>query len=184
MTKNGSTISDLKTAIESIERRDTAQSQTPPSKGTSSDAFSRIVRLCSVRDRSVFELKDRLAQEGFDEVESQAAVDRAVACGLVDDVRFADSFIRGRLARGKGMQGIERELKARGIDASALPGWPDEYCSSDDSERDRALAVLKAAPPRAKNVRDSAFRKLINKGFSSDVAASAAREWSDHARHL
>ena len=42
---------------------------------------------------------------------------------------------------------------------------------------ERALALLRRRPPRAKQVREAAFRKLAARGFDTDVAASAARLW-------
>ena len=178
MSDRKQAISALRGQIAALERA-SAPRERESAQQTEGDAFSRIVRLCSVRDRAVSELRERLSKEGFDPKDSEAAIDRACACGLVDDMRFADSFVRGRIARGKGTRGVERELAQRGIDASLLPGWPERFFSEDESELDRARDVLRKSPPRSKNVREGAYRKLIGKGFSSDVAARAAREWAE-----
>ena len=150
------------------------------SESSSRDAFARIERLVSFRDFASEELRKRLAREGYDEAHASEAIDRALRCGLVDDLRFADAYVRGRLSKGQGVHGIEAALTQLNIDASALPGWPEEYLpDGEGGELDRALALLDAKPPRSKNLREGAYRRLVLKGFSSDVAASAARRWAE-----
>ena len=63
-------------------------------------AFRKIERLCLVRERASEQLRQRLAREGFEAEAVEAALDRALACGLVDDGRFADVLVRSRLAQG------------------------------------------------------------------------------------
>ncbi len=41
----------------------------------------------------------------------------------------------------------------------------------------RRSRLSASTPPRAKQVREAAFRKLAAQGFDTDVAASAARLW-------
>ena len=139
-------------------------------------AFAKIQRLSCVRERCQSELGLRLEREGFSSEDVNRAIERAVACGLVDDMRYADVLIRSRLAQGKGRQGIEAELSRVGIDVFLVPGWPEEFFSQEDnSEFDRALNLLRRNPPRAKNIRAAAFRKLISKGYSQEIAFEAAR---------
>ena len=141
-------------------------------------AFAKIQRLSCVRERCQSELKTRLEREGFSPEEVNHAIERALACGLVDDMRYASVLIRSRLAQGKGRQGIEVELSRAGIDVSLVPGWPEEFFSQeDDSEFDRALNLLRRNPPRAKNVRAAAFRKLISKGYSQEIAFAVSRRF-------
>lgn len=140
-------------------------------------AFKKIERLCAVREQSSKALRDRLVREDFDPRAVDAALARALACGLLDDMRFADVLIRTRLSAGKGMMGIEAELARFDIEASRVAGWPLEYGVSLEGEIDRALLFLQRKPPHTKNLRDAAYRKLISKGYSSSVASSAARLW-------
>ncbi len=140
-------------------------------------AFERIVRLVSRRDHAAAEARGKLARAGFDDGPADRAVERAVRCGLIDDVRFAEAYVRSKLAQGKGAAGIERGLAALGIDASDVPGWPNEFVG-EDAEVERALAVLERTPPRSKSRRDGAYRKLVARGFSAEAAASAACRWA------
>lgn len=142
-------------------------------------AFRKVERLSLVRERASSELRRRLVREGFPEDISVRAVNRAVACGLVDDLRFAEVLMRTRLAAGHGRYGIESELSSLGIDASDVSGWPDVFVGSDEDEVNRAIVLLEQKPPRARNLRDSAYRRLMGKGYSQSTAYSAARLWTE-----
>lgn len=140
-------------------------------------AKKKIERLCAVRERCTSEMAQRLQRDGFPESVSHEAIAWAVRCGFIDDARFAEVFVRSRLAAGKGTAGISRELTSLGIDPQTVELLADYEVLGHDNEVLRALDLLRRKPPRAKNARDAAYRRLIQKGFSSDVASSAAREW-------
>lgn len=144
------------------------------------EAFDRIVRWTSARFRSEADLRKRLAREHYSQNQIEEAIERASRCLLIDDERFADVLVRSRVRAGKGRLGIESELRKEGIEPSLLPGWPEEYFSEDeDTEFDRALAFLEKHPTRSKNPRQSAYRKLLGKGYSSSVAVAASRTWCE-----
>lgn len=141
-------------------------------------AFRKIERLACAREQASIALLRRLAREGYSDEAAQAAVSRAIACGLVDDHRFADVLVRSRIAQGRGRRGIAAELSDLGIDPAEVRALSDAD-REGDGEVSRALAVLERKPPRAKNRRDAAYRRLVQKGFASDVASTAARLWSE-----
>lgn len=154
-----------------------------PSKGTRAKRkkkpapFDRIVELCAVRDRSQHELSERLAREGYETGERDDAIGRAVLCGIVDDIRFADGLVRARVAAGKGEALVRRDLAKHGIDPSDLPGWPEAYALGGDAQIERAVRFLNDHPPTAKDAYQAAFRKLSSKGYSKQVASQAVRQW-------
>lgn len=141
-------------------------------------AFRKIERLACTREQASVALRRRLTREGFPEEAVEEAIERALACGLVDDLRYADVLVRSRLAQGRGRQGIAAELADLGIDPDAVEALAesDEGC---DREVERALEVLERRPPRAKNKRDAAYRRLVQKGFGAAAASTAARLWSE-----
>lgn len=141
-------------------------------------AFRKIERLCLVREQASEQLRQRLARDGFEPDAVETAVARALACGLVDDSRFADVLVRSRLAQGRGRRGIAAELEALGIDADGVEALAAGD-GDDAGEVDRALALLDRKPPRAKNRRDAAYRRLAGKGFSASVSSTAARLWCE-----
>ena len=162
-------------------------------------AFEKIKRLALSRERGSHELKERLTREGFSSEDVKVAIERAMDCGLVDDLRYGEVLVRTRVSQGKGRQGIESELCRNGISASSIPGWPEAFFSQADtslycfggaenepsmvesfggandeaSEVSRALALLRCKPPRSKNVKAAAYRKLVSKGYAANVAMRA-----------
>lgn len=141
-------------------------------------AFKKIERLVKVRDRSVYEVTQRLRKDNYEQEAITSAVDKALRCGYLDDVRFADVLIRSRLRAGKGLSGIVAELKRNGINPEkALDNFPDAYLRLFPSQKDSAIALLCKKPPRAKNKLQAAYAKLIRSGYPSSLASEAAREW-------
>ena len=144
-------------------------------------------------------------RDGFSREVAKSAVQRALDCGLIDDVRYGTVLVRTRVAQGCGRKGIEDELDRAGIAASDIPGWPEEFfsvddfdpfrvnanaedgvvgCSfgsesSDEQEIERALALLRRKPSRSKNIQASAYRKLVTKGYSTSVASAATRRFME-----
>lgn len=142
-------------------------------------AFRKIERLAAMREQASALLRTRLVREGFSVDAVEQALARALACGLIDDMRYAEVLVRSRVSQGRGAQGIAAELDGLGIDIACVPGWPDEFLVEHDDEVKRALALLERKPPRAKNRRDAAYRRLAQKGFGASVASTAARLWSE-----
>ena len=94
------------------------------------EAFKKIERLVKVRDRSVAEVTMRLEKDSYSSECIHSAVQRALRCGYLDDVRFADVLIRSRLRARKGLAGIVSELKRHGINPEVqLPNFsPMRIC--------------------------------------------------------
>ena len=144
-------------------------------------ALKRIVSWVNVSERSEHSVRERLELEGFTDVAINESVGRAIGYGFIDDMRFAATLIRSRLSKGRGDAGIRRELAAHGIDLDDVPGWPYEFVESDDAQLERALTYLERHPTRSKNKREGAYRKLVQNGYSADIASNAARLWSEGA---
>ncbi len=141
------------------------------------ELFKKIVRLIKVRERATEELRTRFLKDGYDESAIESALQRALNCNLLNDERFAEILIRSRLSAGKGEAGIRRELASLKIE---IPTWIEEEYFNNNELKDeftRAIELLIRKPPRSKNLRDGAYRKLIQKGYSPNVASEAAREW-------
>lgn len=155
-------------------------SKDAPKALTEEQAFSKIERLACMREHASKALQARLEKDGFDPQVAQAAIERALRCGLISDERFADVLVRSRLSQGRGLQGIAAELVTLDIDPYSVTVYVEatEGRTGPD-ELARALAFLDAKPPRGKRLRDSAYRKLMQKGYGASVSASAARIWSE-----
>ena len=167
----------LKTGEEDNQTYKSSESVTK--KSSASDAMSKIINLVNVSDRSEHAIRERLERDGFAVDEIDEAVERAKGYGFIDDARYAEVLVRSRISQGKGALGIERELREHDIDIDVVPGWPCEYPVDYDQEIDRAMDLLRRKPPKSKNQREGAYRKLVGKGYSPSVASTAARKWAE-----
>lgn len=136
---------------------------------------AKLLRLVSVSERCEHDVRVRLAREGFDGDTVDRVIEHALSLKLIDDERFAGMYVRSKLLSGWGRARIERELASRGIVLSLLPGYPEEFYGDED-EMERARAFAQNFHSSAKNKRDALYRKLLNKGFSIDVASRICAE--------
>lgn len=146
-----------------------------------SSVSGRVETLVNRRDYSSSQLSQKLSDDGFPKDIVDSAVKRAVECGLVDDIRFAGSFIRSGVSRGWGRQRIERELSRRGVNAEDVPGWPEEFISEGD-EADRAYELASRRHLTGKNDYQKIVRFLVGRGYSISLATQTARRVLDEAR--
>ncbi len=138
-------------------------------------ASARVERLVNRRDYSSTEIRQKLQMDGYAPSVVDACVERACEIGLVSDRRYADVFIRSKIAAGWGMARIERELSRRGIDVQEVAGWPYEYLDPED-EFLRALEVAGRKSVRGDRAHQKLVRFLCSRGFSLGVAIRAAHE--------
>ena len=137
-------------------------------------AKGMVVQMATRRDHSEHEVRAKLRREGFSQQVCNEVLAFAVSCGLVSNRRFAEGFVRAKVAAGWGVSRIERELSARGVDAQALPDWPHAYLDPDD-EFERALAVASHKRVREPNAYGKLMRFLMGRGFTYGVASKAAK---------
>ena len=137
--------------------------------------LTMLTEMLSRRDHGTEEARRKLSLYGFRDIEIDAAVERATELRFLNDDRFVSYFIEERKRRGWGRRKVEVELKRRGIDLDAVPGWPDDYFSDDD-DLSRARELLSRRPVPSSGAFEKLVRRLMSKGFSYSVAAQAARE--------
>lgn len=169
-------ILDRELSTSSLSRSEQESTDTE-SINEATQIFARIERLVKIRDRSIKEIRERLLRDGANPHALENALSRACRCGYLDDMRFADVLIRTRLRAGKGLAGIARELKSHGIDIESIPGFPDDYLCGTQDQYDAAFALLCRKPPRAKNLQQAAYAKLIRAGYTSSIASDVTRKW-------
>lgn len=162
-------------AISSYSYSDSAN---PEEASDFTDAFNKIVRLVNHREHSMASLRKRLRQASFNDETIEKALAKAQELGLVDDIRFGNILVRSRICQGRGCQGIERELLQEGIQPDEIETfleYRDEV--APQNEVTQALEILQKHPPKAKNIYESAYRKLRQKGYDNSTAHEAIRLW-------
>lgn len=144
-------------------------------------ATEAALRLLAIRLRSRHELDDRLRRRDIPEEARRRVLDRLTEAGLLDDLRFARSWIEGRLTmRPSGAVRLRAELRRAGVApeviAQALresPAGADEHHLALEVARTR-IRRYRSDPPEV------AYRRLAGvlqrRGFSAGAIARALRE--------
>ncbi|MDN3557562.1 regulatory protein RecX [Halomonas maura] len=140
------------------------------------------IRLLARREYARGELRERLAARGHAAGEVEACLDALVEQGLQSDARFAESFLRSRVARGQGPVRIRAELGRRGIDDDTAR---TAFREADDEVDWFALAaevLARRFPGPGEGPRERARRErfLAGRGFDFDQLRHAlAHAWDD-----
>ncbi|MCG6658393.1 regulatory protein RecX [Halomonas campisalis] len=142
------------------------------------------VRLLARREYSRAELKERLAARGHEPAAIAACLDALAEQGLQSDARFAESFLRSRVARGQGPLKIRGELARRGVDRDTARaafaeleqgGELDWFALAAD-----ALARRFSTPGDTPRERARRERFLAGRGFDSEQLRHALdHAWDD-----
>lgn len=138
---------------------------------TASDklALQRVADMVSRREYSSYEAAQRLERDGYSKACAERCVERAQELGIIDNKRFADSFIRSKVYMGWGPLRIERELSSKGIDPSAVGSWPEDYLGSE-SLTEAATELLRTKRIPEKNAYEKLVRFLVTRGYPLGVA--------------
>ena len=124
--------------------------------------------MLSRREYSRYELKQKLSQKFSDQGAVDTALDSLVENNYLSDHRFAVSFIRAKLQRGKGINLILQELKNKGIEPQLANAVLEEL------NIDWLLLASKVFRKKFSNsletVKDKARgqRFMLSRGFSVD----------------
>ena len=141
--------------------------------------FDKIVRLASYRERSSYEVRQRLLKEDCTAHDVSAALEYACICGIIDDTRFVEMLVKSRLSQGRAIDGIKRELRQHHLEHIDIDQFIDNESSVACSEEQRAQRLLESQHFYAKNKRQAAFRKLIASGYSHDIAYRVSKWYEE-----
>ncbi len=147
--------------------------ETKEETSSAESAKQRALKLLDRRDYSRAELLRKLAEKGFEQAAAEAAVDRLVSLGFVDDARYAPIVVRHYAAKGYGAQRIRGELQRRGIPRAL---WDDAMAEmpAQDETLDRLLcARLKGADLADRAALKRAADALQRRGYSWDEINAA-----------
>lgn len=140
-------------------------------------AYLLAIRYLSYRMRTKLELQIYLRKKEIDEMIIEQTIERLQKEKLVNDVHFAQSFVRDRMNQtSKGPKIIKKELIEKGIDKKIATDALMEY----SYEKQLAISI-KWIHRELKKSRKQSFRnklnniryKLVQKGFGQEVINEA-----------
>lgn len=143
-------------------------------------AHERMERLVNFREYSSKELTQKLLDDGYPPTLVSEIIGRAQEVGVISDTRFAESFIRSKLASGWGKQRICRELEHRGVSAEAIERF-NELFPTPEVEVERAYELASRRRLTGSNDYQKIVRHLLSRGFSLSVATVVAHRIIDEA---
>jgi len=143
------------------------------------DALKRAFRFIAKRERTVFQVSERLQRDGIEAPIIKEAVGQMVADGYLNDERFAQLFAEDRRRLdGWGSERIIARLRESGVSEAII----DSQVGSRGREQevDDAVRVLEErlpSKPTDPKERDRALGILARRGYSLEVAYQAVRDF-------
>jgi regulatory protein len=152
---------------------------------------NKATRLISHRDRSVEELRRRLSDtvgpdgETVDPDLIELVIERCIANGMLDDVRFAREWVRQRQQnQRKSVSVLRRELVDKGVSAHVIEGALEQVDEDDQDAVLHGLITKKAGTvsevPADRREYDKALRRIVGvaarRGFPEGRSLAVARE--------
>jgi regulatory protein len=151
----------------------------PPSTSEVSreeQARNLCLRLLTARARTRSELEGQLAKRGYPDDVNARVLDRLAQVGLIDDVDFAEQWVRSRrLNAGKGKRALAAELRTKGVDNDVITAVLADIDAG--AERERAEQLVRDKLRREKLGEDDdtkVARRLVGmlarRGYSQTMA--------------
>lgn len=125
------------------------------------------------REHSRAELIAKLTSQGYVPAVAGEAVEGLVGERLVDDQRYAESFVRAHVARGQGPRRIRQEIAAAGLDPALVEAALEHGADWAVLARETRRRKFGAEPPSDWAERGRQARFLQYRGFSPDHIRSA-----------
>jgi regulatory protein len=151
-----------------------------PDADPASVARNIVLRQLTMAPRSRAQLAQKLADRGTPTDVADRVLDRMEQVGLVDDVAFAEAWVRSRAqSRGLSRRALAHELRGKGIDDETARAALDQV--DDDAELAAARdLVARRLPAMHGLARDKQVSRLVGmlarKGYASGVAFRVVRD--------
>lgn len=145
------------------------------------EALKFAMKLIGLRKRSIFEIKQRLKEKGYNSNISAEIIKELQGYKYLDDESFAESYIRDRIQfRPSGKTLIKVELRKKGIDSKIIEEKLEELLDEEkELEMARKIVKKKAKTLINKEPR-KVFAKILfhlkSKGFSSHIIQKAMQK--------
>ena len=138
----------------------------------------RAMDLLARREHSRLELERKLRTRDYSGAVVASVLDELEADGLLSDSRFAESFVRARIARGRGPNRIRLELIERGVAASE-DALREAGCDWGRLAVETRKKRFGAGPPRDYRERARQARFLEYRGFTAEQIHNALESADD-----
>ena len=125
------------------------------------------IELLARREHSRLELKQKLLVRGYSEQEINTLLETLETENLQSDARFAECYVRSRLAAGFGPLRIEAELQERGVSRALTV----KHIYQADVNWEAACKALLQKPSVSASANPKRF--LLNRGYTIEQIRDA-----------
>jgi regulatory protein len=143
----------------------------------------RALDLLARREHSRLELERKLRRAEHSPELVAGVLDELERDGLLSDGRFAESFVRARIAKGQGPNRIRMELIERGV-AAADETIRAAGCDWNRLARDTRARRFRGGTPRDYKERARQARFLEYRGFTAEQIRNALESADDSSPNL
>ena len=148
---------------------------------TPDQVLDKMVKYCAYQERCVKEVRDKLKTYDIPQKEKDKILDYLLDNRFVNDERYANSFVRGKINQsGWGLNKIRFHLMQKGIAKDII----DEALGQTDEEayRQRLIDILKTKAKTVKAENDfEKKRKLaayaMQRGFEGDLVWEVLKDF-------
>ncbi len=151
-------------------------------KDTKEKVLQAALKLVDFRPRTEKELREKLSKKGFDKEKIEGVVEKLRESQVVQDDRFAESWVENRNEfHPRSQRLIRYELKNKGINEEAI----EEALKNSADDEVLAYNAAVKLKNRYSGLEWQVFQKkvmahLLRKGFSYDVVSSTVkRVWQE-----
>ena len=144
--------------------------------------YSRLCKLCSVREYCKSEIESRIERlKGDDAIDTQAIILQLCKDKYIDENRYAAAFARDKSAlQGWGEQKIRMALRRKGVEGGAIDFGLEQI---DGEKANRKMESVLAAKLRTiKGEGQEVFAKLMRYGLSRGYSYNQIKAFYDNVR--
>jgi len=145
-------------------------------------ARNLCLRLLTAKARTRAELEGQLAKRGYPDELSQRVLDRLAHVGLVDDVDFAEQWVRSRRVNaGKGKRALAAELRTKGVDDDVVTAALADIDAGTERERAEQLVRDKLRREKLGDDDDTKVARrlvgmLARRGYNQTMALDVVKD--------
>ena len=137
----------------------------PADDETRQKALGRCSVVLSYRACTEHELRTKLKASEFEPAVIDWAIEKCIDSGLVNDLRYATSFVGSRLRRGHGLMRIHNDLTKRGLARPLV----DEAWQAHQDEHE-----LEHGEGTARGLTTAAAEQALRKQYDAEKLADSA----------
>ena len=137
--------------------------------------YDYALNLLSARAYTTRGLRQKLAQKGFDKADSDAAIERLLENGLLNDEKYAEEFARQRLVvAGASRRRVEQLLARKGIGREVAKAAAEKVIEDEEVDTIGSMEKIVRKKLMTMNGLDLALKRrrlfgvLARKGYEID----------------